>query len=51
MRPELHAVYTLLQRGEAAAALHAADALGELPPEEAARVHAWRGQALAALGR
>ncbi len=51
MRPALREAYEHLRRGEAEVALTLLDALGELTPAEAARTHAWRGQALRALGR
>ena len=51
MRAELHAAYARLRSGDHAAALELIEAMGDLSAEEAARVHAWRGQALRALGR
>ncbi len=51
MRPELFEAYERMRRGETEAALALLMSLTELTPAEAARAHAWRGQALRALGR
>ncbi len=51
MRPALREVVALLQAHDAAGALAALDALRDLTPDEAAHAHAWRAQALRAVGR
>ncbi len=51
MTDGLAAAYGALQAGNAAQALTLLEALPALTPADQARVHAWRGQALRALGR